>query len=176
VPLVVTAVAAARQQVVEASRQAVVQQVAAAVPRWAVKEAALLVVPAPLWPLARVNRCASFSIMMRYRLTRTSLCRSGCGGFPTLGRALPRSPRRPRLTRRPRTGGPWKRAVVKRVAEEATMKAAANEEATGKTADEAAGAVRDSPDPGRAPEVVGTKRTMAPSGSTPLAKYPYMGV
>jgi hypothetical protein len=38
-------------------------------------------VPAP-WPSARSNRRASSLMTRRYRPTRMSLCRSGCGNFP----------------------------------------------------------------------------------------------
>jgi hypothetical protein len=74
-----------------------VRQVAAVAPRRAV-EAAPLVVPAPQ-PLARANRRVSSLMMMRYRLMRMSLCRSGCGNSPAPGRWC--SMRRSRLTRRP---------------------------------------------------------------------------
>jgi hypothetical protein len=84
-PLVVTATVATRERAVEPSPQAVVWQVAVVAPRQAVEEVAPLAVPAPLRPLARANRCVSFLMTMRYRRTRTSLCRSGCGNFPALG-------------------------------------------------------------------------------------------
>jgi hypothetical protein len=81
-----------------------------------VEVALLLAVPAPLavlaplWPLTRANRRASFLTTMRYRPMRTSLYRSGCGGFLALGQVLPRPMRRPRrrpwLTRSPRRRGP----------------------------------------------------------------------
>jgi hypothetical protein len=86
VPLVVTAAVVAREQAVEASPQAVVRQVAVVVPRQAVEEAAPLAVPASLRPPARANRRVSFLMMMRYCLTRTSLCRSGYDNFLALGR------------------------------------------------------------------------------------------
>jgi hypothetical protein len=69
-----------------------------------------------------------------------------------------------------------KEAMDKRVAEESTTKVAAAEEVAGKTADEAAGAVRGSPAPGHAPSVARAKRAVAPSSSTPPAKCPYRGV
>jgi hypothetical protein len=74
-------------------------------PRWAV-EGAPLAVPAPQLP-ARANRRVSSLMMMRYRPTRMSLCRSGCGNFLALGRRC--SMRRPRLTRTPWTRGSWRR-------------------------------------------------------------------
>jgi hypothetical protein len=106
-PLLVTAVVAARQQAVEASRQASVRQVAAVAPQQAVEEAAPLAVPAPLRPPARANKRMSFSMTTRYRPTRTSLCRSGYGNFSSLGRPCQtrRPRRRLRLTRRPRRRG-----------------------------------------------------------------------
>jgi hypothetical protein len=67
-------------------------------------------------PPARANPCASSLMMMRYHLTRTSLCRSGCGNFTALGRwclmrrlwltwnLRTRGPRR-----RPRQRGFWRR-------------------------------------------------------------------
>jgi hypothetical protein len=59
-PLVVTVVVAARQQAVEASRQAAVRQVAAVVPRWMVEEAALLAVLVPLCPpQGQIGTCHS---------------------------------------------------------------------------------------------------------------------
>jgi hypothetical protein len=102
-PLLVTAVVAARQQAVEASRQASVRQVAAVAPQQAVEEA----VPAPLRPPARANKRMSFSMTTRYRPTRISLCRSGYDNFSSLGRPCQtrRSRRRLRLTRRPRRRG-----------------------------------------------------------------------
>jgi hypothetical protein len=65
---------------------------------------------------------------------------------------------------------------MKRAVEEATVKAAAVEEAAGKTADKAAGVAGGSPAFGQAPSTTGAKRATAPSGSTLLAKRPYMGV
>jgi hypothetical protein len=91
----------------EASRQAVVHQGVIVAPRGAIEEAAPLVVLVLLWSLAWANGRASFLMMMMYRPTRMSLCKSGCGGFPALGRALPRSTRQPWLTRRPQIGGSW---------------------------------------------------------------------
>jgi hypothetical protein len=72
-------------------------------------------------------------------------------------------------------------ATTKRAAEEAmvkraAVKVAADEEVADKTADEAVGAVGDSPAPGQAPSVARTKRAAAPSGSTLLVKCPYRGV
>jgi hypothetical protein len=67
----------------EVSRQAAVRQVAVVAPRWVVKGAPP-VVPA-----------------------RMSLCRSGCGNSLAPGRQC--TMRRPRLTRRPQTRGPWRR-------------------------------------------------------------------
>jgi hypothetical protein len=61
--------AAARHAAVVASRQAVM-------------EVASVVVPTPLLPLARANRCVSFSMMMRYRPMRTTPSRSDYDGFP----------------------------------------------------------------------------------------------
>jgi hypothetical protein len=75
-----------------------------------------------------------------------------------------------------------KEATDKRATEEAAAKrvvresAAAVEEVAGKTMDEAAGADGGSPAPGQAPSAVGAKRAVAPSGSTPPVKRPYMGV
>jgi hypothetical protein len=85
-PLVVTAMVAAREQAVEASQQAAVQQVAAVAPRQAVEEAAPLAILAPLRPLARENRRMSFLMTTRYRSMRMSLYRSGCSNFSALGR------------------------------------------------------------------------------------------
>jgi hypothetical protein len=84
-PLVVMAAVAAHEQAVDASPQAVVQQVAVVAPRQAVKEAASLAVPAPLQPRARANKRVSFLTTMRYRPTRRSLCRTGCDNFLALG-------------------------------------------------------------------------------------------
>jgi hypothetical protein len=92
---VVMAVVAARQQVVEASRQAAVRQVATVAPQRAVEEAAPLTIPAPLRPPARANGRVLLSMMMMNRPTRMSLCRSSYGNFPVLGRPCPmRQPRR----------------------------------------------------------------------------------
>jgi hypothetical protein len=55
-----------------------------------------------------------------------------------------------------------KRAVEERDAEEVVAKAAAVEEVAGKTADEAAGAVGESPASSQAPTVDGAKRAAAP--------------
>jgi hypothetical protein len=66
--------------------------------------------------------------------------------------------------------------VTGKTVDEVVMKATVDEEVAGKTADEAAGAVRDSPPPSQAPKVVGTKMAVAPSGSTLPAKRPYRGV
>jgi hypothetical protein len=67
----------------EVSRQAAVRQVAIVAPRWVVKG-----VPAAV-------------------PARMSLCRSGCGNSLAPGRQC--AMRQPRLTRRPRTRGPWRR-------------------------------------------------------------------
>jgi hypothetical protein len=56
------------------------------------------------------------------------------------------------------------------------MKVAADEEVTDNTTDEAARATEDSLTLSQAPSVAGTKRAVAPSGSTPPAKRPYRGV
>jgi hypothetical protein len=85
--------AVAHQQVVEASWQAAVRQVAVVAPWWVIEEAAPLAVLAPLWPPVRANRRVSFLMTTMYHPTRMSLCRSGCINFPTLG--LPRSMRQP---------------------------------------------------------------------------------
>jgi hypothetical protein len=75
-------------------------------------EGASLVVPLPLAvlaprPLARANRRVPSLMTMRYCLMRMSLCRSSCGNSPAPGRRC--SMRRPRLTRRTRRSGPWRR-------------------------------------------------------------------
>jgi hypothetical protein len=75
-------------------------------------------------------------------------------------------------------------ATVKRDAEEATVKAAAGKEVTDKRiVDEATvnevpvGAARDSLAPDQVPtSTAGVKRVAVPSGSTPPAKRPYMGI
>jgi pyruvate/2-oxoglutarate dehydrogenase complex dihydrolipoamide acyltransferase (E2) component len=64
-----------------------------------------------------------------------------------------------------------KRDAEERAVEEAAMKAATTEEVVGKTTDEAAGAAG-----GSSLSVAEAKRVVAPSGSTPSAKRPYMGV
>jgi hypothetical protein len=69
-----------------------------------------------------------------------------------------------------------KRVAEERAAEEVTVKAAAVKEAAGKTANEAAGVDGGSPAPCQAPSTAGAKRATASSGSTLLAKRPYMGV
>jgi hypothetical protein len=84
-PLVVMAAVVAREQAMEASRQAAVRQVAIVAPLQAVEEAAPLAVSASLWPSARVNRHVLFLMMMSYRSTRMSLYRSGCNNFLALG-------------------------------------------------------------------------------------------
>jgi hypothetical protein len=101
------------QVALAASQQAAARQTTVVASRQATEEVA------PLRPLARASRLESSLTTMRSHPMRMSLCRSGCGGFPVLqGRAgaglipsrLMRRPRRrPRLTRRPQTRGPWKR-------------------------------------------------------------------
>jgi hypothetical protein len=113
-------------------------------PQFAVEEAAPLAVLAPLQPPARVNRCVSFLMTMRYRPTRTSLCRSGCGNFSALGR---RCSTTTAANKEATEEAMMKRATEERATEEATTKAAAVEEVAGKTVDEAAGAAGGSPAP-----------------------------
>jgi hypothetical protein len=134
-------------------------------PQFAVEEVAPLAVLAPLQPPARVNRCVSFLMTMRYRPTRTSLCRSGCGNFSALGRRCSTTAvaNKEAADKRATEEAMMKRATEERATEEATTKAAAVEEVAGKTVDEAAGAAGGSPAPrpgalsGRGQEGCGSK-------------------
>jgi hypothetical protein len=69
-----------------------------------------------------------------------------------------------------------KRAAEERTAVEAEVKKVVEEAAVKAAAAEAAGAAGGSLTPDQAPSTTGTKRVVAPSGSTPPAKRPYRGV
>jgi hypothetical protein len=129
-------------------------------------------------PSVRANRRASSLMTMRYRLTRTSLCRSGYDNILAPDRRC--AMRRPRLTRRPRTrgrgGGCGEAGYGGGRGEEGCRgegRRGGRGEGSGCRGRRSS---RGLTDPSQALPAAGAKRSAAPSGSTPLAKRPYRGV